>query len=292
MHKISSCLWFEGQAEEAARLYTSLFKNSKLGRIAHYPKAGAEVTGQKAGSVMTVEFEIEGHQVLGLNGSPIFKHTPAMSFFVWCDSEAEIDRLWKSLSPGGQIRMGLDKYPWAPKYGWTTDKYSIEWQFMLSDKKGIAPAMLFVDKLFGKGEEALNFYMSLFKESKVETLSRDEANKAIMHAQFKLAGQDFCLMEGQGTHGFSFTEAFSLTVNCDDQNEVDYYWDKFTREGGQERPCGWVKDRFGVFWQITPKAMGRLMSDPDPATRERVFAAMLTMKKFDIATLERAASQK
>ncbi len=288
MQKINPCLWFNSQAEEAAKFYTSVFKNSQVQEIARYGASGAQVSGQKAGSVMTVQFELEGQTILGLNGGPEFKFTPALSFFIWCETEKEVDDLWKKFSYGGEVRMGLDKYPWAQKYGWTADKYGVDWQIILSpNKQKIAPAFLFVNKHFGKGEEAINFYTSLFKNSKIDSISRDEKTNTVMHCIFTLEGQQFALMEGAGTHHFDFSHAFSLTVNCKDQSEIDYYWENLSK-GGSVEPCGWVKDKYGVSWQITPTSINKMMTDPDSEKAERVMKEMLKMKKIDLKSLEKA----
>lgn len=286
--KISSCLWFDHQAKEAAQFYTSLFKNSKMGPISHYGPAGAKVSGQKEGSVMTVSFELEGLQITGLNGGPLFKFTPALSFFVWCESETQIQELWKKLSAGGQARMGLDKYPWAEKYGWTADRFGVEWQMMLSERKPkVAPAFLFVDKLFGRGEEAIQFYMSLFKNSKIESMARDEETKTIKHCVFSLAGTEFAFMEGPGQHGFTFSPAFSLEIHCRSQEEIDHYWTQLS-SGGEPGQCGWLTDKFGVSWQVAPAILQEMMLNKDSERVERVMTAMLQMKKMDIKKLQAA----
>jgi predicted 3-demethylubiquinone-9 3-methyltransferase (glyoxalase superfamily) len=282
MQKIVPCLWFDTQAEEAAKFYTSLFKRSRLGRKAHYGEAGAKVSGQKLGSVMTIEFELDGQTITGLNGGPHFKFTPASSFFVWCESDEEIETLWQSLSKGGQPRMGLDKYPWAQKYGWTADRFGVEWQMILSsNKQKLTPAFLFVEELFGKGEEAVHYYTSLFKGSKIETMTKDPS----MFCVFSLAGQNFALMEGQGKHGFTFSSAFSLMVNCENQAEIDEFHAKLSA-GGSIEPCGWVKDKYGVSWQIVPTALADMMADPKKA--ESVMKALIEMKKPDLARIEQA----
>jgi predicted 3-demethylubiquinone-9 3-methyltransferase (glyoxalase superfamily) len=290
MDPISPCLWFEGQAEEAAKFYTSLFKDSKMGYLTRYGKSASKASGQKEGSVMCVRFEIAGLPILGLNGGPYFKHSPSMSLFVWCNSEKEIDHLWKELSKGGNVRMGLDKYPWSQKYGWTTDKYGVEWQLILHDPNQeppakIATAFLFVDNLFGKGQEAIDYYTSVFKDSKVQMVHKDEATGTVMHAQFQLLGQQFVLMEGQGKHGHKFTEAFSNMIACKDQKEIDYYTAKLSADPNAEM-CGWIKDKFGVSWQITPAAMDEWHKDP--VKSEKAMAVIMKMKKLDIAAIEAA----
>jgi predicted 3-demethylubiquinone-9 3-methyltransferase (glyoxalase superfamily) len=118
--KITPFLWFNNQAEEAVRFYTKIFKNSKIGKIARYDKAGEKVSGRKAGSVMTVEFQIEGQDFIALNGGPIFKFSEAISFVVSCKTQAEVDWYWKRLSAGGK----------QVQCGWLKDKYGVSWQIV------------------------------------------------------------------------------------------------------------------------------------------------------------------
>ena len=162
MQKITPFLWFDDQAEDAAKFYTSIFKNSKIGKIARYDKAGEKAAGRPAGSVMTIEFQLEGQEFVALNGGPHFK----------------------------------------------------------------------------------------------------------------------------------FTEAISFVVNCETQKEVDYFWQKLTADGGQESQCGWLKDKFGVSWQIVPTILPELLRDKDATKSERVMKAMLKMVKLDIAKLKAPAQGK
>ena len=162
MMKIAPCLWFDGQAEEAAKLYTTVFKNSKILNTSHYTEAGYDIHKRPAGSVMTVSLEIEGQRFTLLNGGPQFK----------------------------------------------------------------------------------------------------------------------------------FDEAISFEIECKDQAEVDYYWDKLTAGGGSPGPCGWVKDKFGVSWQVVPRQLNELVLDKDRAKVSRTIEAMLKMGKLDVAALERAHAGK
>ncbi len=145
-----------------------------------------------------------------------------------------------------------------------------------------------------EAEEAANFYVSLFKDSKILTVSRygdagPGPKGSAMVVEFQLAGQTYQALNG-GPH-FKFTEAISLMVDCDSQEEVDTLWSKLTANGGQEGQCGWLKDRYGLSWQIVPKRFKQMMKDPDPKRTQRVMQAMMTMKKFDIARLEEAYAQ-
>ncbi|HXL81854.1 MAG TPA: VOC family protein [Pyrinomonadaceae bacterium] len=144
-------------------------------------------------------------------------------------------------------------------------------------------------------EEAVNFYVSIFKNSKVVTITRysEAAAQAagrpkgsVMTAAFQLEGQNFVALNG-GPH-FKFTEAISFVVNCETQEEVDYFWEKLTADGGQESQCAWLKDKYGLSWQIVPKILIELLQDKDAQKAQRVMNAMLQMKKIDIATLRRA----
>ena len=143
----------------------------------------------------------------------------------------------------------------------------------------------------GQVEEALELYTSLFADSRVKQILRYAEGGMgqpgdIMTAEFELAGQEFCIVNG-GPH-FKHSPAMSLLVNCDDQAEVDRLWERLTADGGEEGRCGWLTDRFGVSWQITPVALGEMMNSSDPAAVERVTAAFLGMKKLDVAALEKA----
>jgi predicted 3-demethylubiquinone-9 3-methyltransferase (glyoxalase superfamily) len=297
MQKITPNLWFDNNAEEAAGFYAKLFKNSKIGSITRYEQEGAKVSGMPEGSVLTVEFQIEEYKFIALNGGPIFKFTPAVSFFVNCDTAEEIGKLWDTLIQGGSVLMEFQKYPFAEKYGWLKDKYGLSWQLMLGKyPQKIRPALMYVGKQAGKAEEAINMYVSLFPDSRVDMLSRygkdgPDAEGTINHGAFTLAGQGFIAMDSALDHKFTFTEAISLMVECKDQAEIDRYWQKLT-EGGEEQPCGWLKDKYDVSWQIVPGGMNEILNDPDPVKRQRVTKVFFQMKKIDIAALKRAAAGK
>ena len=138
----------------------------------------------------------------------------------------------------------------------------------------------------GQAEEAMLFYTSVFKNSKPGSVSRN--GDQVFSASFELEGLGFIALNGGPQ--FKFTEAVSMYVNCADQAEVDYYWQKLTENGGSESQCGWLKDKFGLSWQIIPAALARLLGDPDPARAGRAVQAMLTMKKINVAQLEASAN--
>lgn len=136
-----------------------------------------------------------------------------------------------------------------------------------------------------QAEEAMNFYVSVFKNSKARDVSRGPDGKAFT-VSFELDGQEF--MGLNAGPQFKFNEAISMYVNCEDQAEVDYFWEKLTADGGEESMCGWLKDKYGLSWQIVPRQLGELMGDPDPVKSQRVMQAMLKMQKIIVADLERA----
>ena len=155
----------------------------------------------------------------------------------------------------------------------------------------ITPMLWFDDK----AEEAANFYTSIFPNSKILSVARygDGAPApagSVMTASFRIAGQEFVALNG-GPH-FKFNEAISLVINCDSQEEVDRYWEKLTADGGEESQCGWLKDKYGLSWQVTPKILIQLVQGPDKEKAGRVFQAMLKMKKIEIPKLLEAADQK
>src|SRR5215471_16187578 len=256
MQKITPFLWFDNQAEEALNLYTSVFENSKIGNMARYDEASAKASGRPAGSVMTGNFQIEGEEFIALNGGPIFKINPSISFFANSKTESEVVEWYNKLSVGGAVLMPLDKYPFSDKYAWVQDKYGVSWQLILSIgeiKQRIVPSMMFVGKVCGKAEEAINFYTSIFsaarggKTSQIGNIFRYGTNQSpdkegtVVFGDFELNGRWFAAMDSAHEHKFAFNEAISFVVNCESQEQIDYYWNKLV-EGGEESMCGWLKD--------------------------------------------------
>jgi predicted 3-demethylubiquinone-9 3-methyltransferase (glyoxalase superfamily) len=193
--------------------------------------------------------------------------------------------------------MPLDAYPFSERYGWTEDRYGLSWQVMYAGdediQRRITPTLMFVGEVCGRAEEALTFYTSVFPESKVDHVLRyargeePDEEGTIKHAGFTLAGQEFATMDSARDHDFGFNEAISFMVGCDSQDEIDYYWDSLSAVPEAEQ-CGWLKDKFGVSWQIVPSILGELLGSGTKEQTARVTEAFLQMKKFDIAELKRA----
>jgi predicted 3-demethylubiquinone-9 3-methyltransferase (glyoxalase superfamily) len=277
-NNIHPCLWFDGNAKTAANFYCSLFKNSTI----------------TTDTPMVVIFELNGKKIMGLNGGPMFKINPSISLFVLCESIDETNELWNKLMDGGKVMMPINKYPWSERYGWVQDKFGMTWQVSVvykeGDKQKITPSMLFTGNQFGKAEEAINLYTSVFDKSSTDTLIHypegDTNAGKVMFSEFKLDQYSLIAMDGPGEHAYTFNEAVSFVVECETQQEIDFFWDKLTANGGQESMCGWLKDPFGVSWQIIPSIIGKLMSDPEKAPR--VMQAVMKMKKLDIETMVNA----
>jgi predicted 3-demethylubiquinone-9 3-methyltransferase (glyoxalase superfamily) len=213
-----------------------------------------------------------------------------------CETEPEVDELWAKLTEGGTVLMELGNYPFSEKFGWVADKFGVSWQLMLAGQpQKITPFLMYIGEQQGKAEEAMNFYTSLFQNSGINNIVRygpgeEETEGTVVHAAFSLNGQEFMAMDSGQEHAFTFTPAISFFVNCATRGEVDELWDKLS-QGGEPGPCGWLKDKYGVSWQIIPTILGELLSDPDPAKSQRVMAAMLQMNKIDIDALKQAYEQ-
>ncbi len=178
-----------------------------------------------------------------------------------------------------------------------TDRYGLSWQLMyVGDdqiKQKITPVLLFVGNICGRAEEAVNYYTSLFNDSKISMIQHygkgEEPDKegTVKYAAFTLLGTEFGIMESAREHNFSFNEAISFIVRCDTQQEIDFFWGKLSAVPEAEA-CGWLKDWYGLSWQIVPTAMDEMMSTKDEQKLTRVTEAFLKMKKFDISELRRA----
>ena len=294
---LSVGLWFDSNAEEAAKFYCSVFPNSKILTTSYYGKEGFEVHGRPEGSVMAIDFLLSGFRFQGINGGPLFKINPSVSFMIMCDSAFEAEQFWDRLVEGGAVLMPLNKYDWSEKYGWLQDKYGVSWQVYTGQRnehnQKIVPQLMYSGKQNGKAKEAMDFYTRIFKNSKIDGVMNyppggKDSPDHVLHAQFQLSGQVFNAMDGGSTeHKFTFNEGVSFIINCTTQDEIDYYWNQLTA-AGQEVECGWLKDKFGVAWQVVPVRLEEMMVDPDKKKVARVTKAFLKMRKFDIRQLEEA----
>ncbi len=297
MQKIIPHLWFDKEAKEAAEFYTSLFPNSKITHV-------TTLHDTPSGDTDIVSFELSGQDFMAISAGPLFAFNPSISFILNFDPSRDknarenLDALWEKLSDGGKALMPLDTYPFSERYGWIQDKYGLSWQLILSNPEGeerpfIVPSLLFVGDVAGKAEEATNFYLSVFKNAKRGMIARypkgmePDKEGTIMFSDFMLEGQWFAAMDSAHKHKFAFNEAISFLVNCETQEEIDYYWEKLSAVPEAEQ-CGWLKDKYGISWQISPTVLDEMMTKGTKEQTDRVTQAFLKMKKFDIQKLQQA----
>jgi predicted 3-demethylubiquinone-9 3-methyltransferase (glyoxalase superfamily) len=295
--KIVPHLWYDKEAKEAAEFYTSIFPDSKITNV-------TTIHDTPSGDSDIISFELYGQKFTAISAGPIFKINPSVSMIVNFDPTREkdarekIEEVWDKFSEGGIVLMPLDQYPFSEKYGWIQDKYGLSWQLSLTNPEGgerdaLVPSLLFVGEQCGNAEEAIHFYTSVFKNAKQGHIARypkgmePDKEGTIMYADFSLENQRFVAMDSAHDHQFSFNEAISFMVYCDTQEEIDHYWESLTAVPEAEQ-CGWLKDQFGVSWQIVPSEMNEMMSNGTPEQLERVTKAFLKMKKFNLAELRKA----
>ena len=297
MQKIVPHLWFNTQAKEAAQFYCAAFPDSKI-------LNSTVVHDTPSGDCDLITFALSGYTFMAISAGPLFTFNPSISFILNFDSSQDdkaqehLMALWSKLEDGGKVLMPLQEYPYSKQYGWLQDKYGVNWQFMLTDPKGeprpfITPTLMFSGKNTNKAEEAVQFYLSVFKNAKQGTLARytqdtGPAKKgSLMFTDFTLENQWFAAMDSGVEQPFTFNEAISLIINCDTQKEIDYYWEQLSAVPEAEQ-CGWLKDKYGVSWQVSPTVLGKMMAEGTPQQIARATQAFLKMKKFDIAKVEAA----
>jgi predicted 3-demethylubiquinone-9 3-methyltransferase (glyoxalase superfamily) len=288
MPEIAPHLWFDTEAVEAAEFYTSLFEGSEIVSV-------RTLRFTPSGECDVVAFTLAGQHFQAISAGPLFTFNPSISFTINCGTKDEVDALWSKFNDGGETLMPLDSYPFSERFGWTNDRYGLSWQITLGPDAAqkIVPSFLFVGDVNGRTEEAVDFYTSVFGDTKVDHIVKrgpgqePDAEGSVLHAGFTIEGYDFTAMDSAADHRFGFNEAVSLIVLCDTQDEIDRYWKALSAVPESEQ-CGWLKDRFGVSWQIVPRAMDKMMQDADEQTLARLTQAFLPMRKLDIAKLEEA----
>jgi predicted 3-demethylubiquinone-9 3-methyltransferase (glyoxalase superfamily) len=290
-------LWFDKEAKEAVTFYASIFQNSKITKV-------TPLDATPSGDTHLVSFELWGQEFLAINAGPFYKFNPSVSFMVHFnpsrekDASEKIDEVWNKLSEGGTVLMPLNKYPFSDKYGWIQDRYGLSWQLILTNREdeerpAIMPSLMLVGEQSGKAEEVIKFYISVFKNAKQGPIVRyphgmePEQEGTIMYADFMIDNQWLAAMDSALDHQFHFSEAISLTVYCDTQAEIDDYWDKLSAVPKSEQ-CGWLKDKYGMSWQIVPREKDKMMKNGTPEQVARVIQATLKMKKLDLAELKKA----
>lgn len=298
MQKIFPHLWYNKEAKEAADFYVDAFGgDSKI-------IGTTTLHDTPSGDTEIVSFQLLGYEFMAISGGPAFKFTPAISFFVNFDpardknAKENLQKLWDKLIKGGSYLMELKEYPFSSYYGWLQDKYGLSWQLILADPGGdprpnIVPSLLFAGDVCGKAAEAMDFYLSVFKNSEKgivagyspEQLQNPKAKT--MFADFHLEGCWFSAMDNNVEDDYKFNEAVSLVVNCKDQEEIDYFWEKLSAVPEAEQ-CGWLKDKYGVSWQIQPEVTNDMMLKGTKEQVDRITQAFLPMKKLILKELQEA----
>jgi predicted 3-demethylubiquinone-9 3-methyltransferase (glyoxalase superfamily) len=289
MQKITPHLWYDTEAVEAAEFYCSALPDSKVTNV-------TTIHDTPSGDTDIVSFELMGQPFQAISAGPLFRFTPAVSFAISCATKEEVDAIWARLAEGGTALMPLDSYPFSERYGWTEDRYGLSWQVSVAgdEQPGqrITPTLMFAGEVSGKAEEAISFYTSVFPDSEVALIARYEKGEepdpegTIKYASFVLDGYGLAAMDSARVD-HRFNEAISLMVYCESQEEIDHYWDSLSAVPQAEQ-CGWLKDRYGLSWQVVPTAMDQMMATGTEEQVARVTEAFLQMKKFDLAELRRA----
>lgn len=290
MQKIIPFIWFEDQAREAGDYYVSIFPNSRI-------ISTSVLTGTPSGDTDIVSLSLNGLEFQFMSAGKLADRNPSFSYMVACKTSEEVDRLWFALIKGAEVLMPLDVYPFSKKYGWLKDKFGVSWQIMHDggmDVQRITPSLLFVGRVCGRAEEAMNLYCSIFNgEILPGSISRYGENQTpdkagtLNYARFQMAGQEFVVMDSAQNHKFEFNEMQSFVARSVSQEEMDNVWDKLSYVPSAEQ-CGWLKDKFGLSWQMTTYSMEEMITTGTPAQIERIVQAFLPMKRLDINKIEQA----
>ncbi|TSJ43506.1 VOC family protein [Mucilaginibacter corticis] len=297
MAVIKPHIWFDqDKAKEAAEFYTSLMPGSAVDYVNHFPGPGVECE--------IVEFTLAGQPFLGISAGQGLKIDPSISFMINFDPSRDpdaakrIDEVWNKLTEGGNIMMPLDRYPFSERYGWVADKYGVSWQLILTNPTGeerpvIVPCMMFTGDVAGDAGKAMDFYCSVFKDGKrgttaprPEDMGPDKAG-TLMYADFYVNGTWLAAMDSAHPHGFAFSDAVSLLIPCETQEEIDHYWSALT-EGGKPGQCGWLKDKYGVSWQVASTVMFDALKNGNREQVESVLKVFMSMTKVDAGALQQA----
>lgn len=282
-NNIFPCLWHNEDAKQAADFYCKIFNGT--------------IT---ADTPVVLNIELFGQKMMLLNGGPQFQKNASVSFTVLCETENKLQQYWDQLIENGMVLMDLGSYPWSKKYGWLRDQFGTTWQLYLGEKHSeqtIVPTLMFIHQNNGKASEAMEFYTHIFPDSKIEGVLKygdgfgnenHEVPANVQHAHFKIDTYSFYCMDNSYDHAFDFNEGISMVVMTDNQEETDHLWNSLTSEGGKESHCGWLKDQYGMSWQIVPKRLIELINHPDQIKAQKVVQTMMKMQKIVIRDLENA----
>ncbi len=273
-------LWIKGEdLKKAVDKYTKIFDNSKILRSINFDTPLDTTTGY-------IEFTLGGRVFRAINGELDVAFNNSFSLVVMCPSQEDLNLKWEQLiSNGGKVVMPLGKYDFAECYGWLEDEFGLSWQVFLDGKMPfdfeVVPSLLYPK---GKTKEALEFYATVFKDFRINFVDYlDEEKNNIIFSCFTINGSDYFAWDNLSDQEFPFNESTSIMIDCDTQEEIDYYWDKLSADVNAGI-CGWNKDKFGLSWQICPKYLNDAIFDKEKY--KKIAPAMYKMKKLDLEKLK------
>jgi len=238
---------------------------------------------------MVKHISLMGTRFMLLEGGEAYRPNAAVSYFVYTGNPQITEAIYGTLSAGGRILFPLGKYPWAAHYAWVEDCYGVNWQLdsdPIRSQQKILPTLLFSPPNDTRVREARNFYTTVFHNHHLlmEMPTGEAESEPLLFTQFRLGSLLFNAMRSMEAMDFQFGPGKSLVVSCPDQASIDHYWQNLG-EGGVFERCGWLRDRFGISWQIVPEQLPALMQDPERG--ERVMKALLGMDRIVLVTLLR-----
>ncbi len=286
--KIIPHLWFSDNGQEAIGFYTGLFKESSLRDLRVLP-------GNEFENVKVMSFELMNTPMMAIEAVSTFQFNASFSYYVYCGSDSEVQRLYNVLSENGNVVFPVGNYPWSSCYAWVVDKYGLSWQLDQDDIKTeqkIVPTLMFSNQFSSSVAAYTEILKNIFPAFKLMVtapypVEQSPSEGALLFAQVKIAGFVINLMSSHHSQNFEFNESNSLMVYCQDQDEIDYYWNCLA-ENGMMQACGWLKDQFGVSWQIVPAKLDEMIFQTDQIQLKELTDVMLKMVKLDVGVLERA----
>lgn len=292
MQKIIPHLWFDTQAQEATNWYISLFENSGIDRI-------TQLYDTPSGDAQIIDFHLAGFMFSSMSAGPYFKINGSISFMVACENAFEVDRLYDAFSESGKVIIPLESYPFSPRYAYVQDRFGVSWQLIqvenMLEHPRIRPVLLFSGSVCGKADEAMAYYMKVFSDSKMGYVQHYEDGETtdprgkISYGELTLLGTPLIFMDNDvvSDESDTFNEAISLIINCKHQGEMDDYWEQLSHDLDAEQ-CGWLKDQFGLSWQITTEELSIDMANASEEEMRRMTDALLPMKKLDMHIIKAA----
>lgn len=280
MKHITTWLWFKDEAEDAVDYYMSIFQSGQIMEKYYIPN------DQNVSSVV-INFKIGDLNLGAFNGNLDYaKMSPALSLKVTCETEDELNKLWVELSGNTRVIVPLQKRSFTKLYGWCIDKYGVSWQLNLNNKpQKITPHLMFANGNYMRSYEAVEFYANIFGDAIVSKLDVRPDNK-VKWCEIKINDFTMTLSDSAKDNDYTFSDAISIEYDCKDQAEIDRIWDSLIADGGEEVACFWLRDKFGLSWQIIPEDFYDLINGPNS---DKVLAVVQTMTKPIIADLLKAS---